>query len=253
MDEFRLNENQITGLVGPSGSGKSTLALLLSGVMRSPDSKTEYLGRMVDDFRRYREKIGISWQMPEPVLIGPTVKDDLLLNLKEKSQDNMNYEALLESVGLAEFGDRVVDTLSGGEKRKLSLATLLAGNPEYLILDEPAAFLDPISQNEIKKLLKKLLANLKGALIISHDLVFLSDLAERIIGLRDGEISVDVPAAEFFSSPEHSRAIDLDTDMMIDFRGKIADCGVVLRSNSLRPEIIKAGLDSWTGNQDNFS
>jgi energy-coupling factor transporter ATP-binding protein EcfA2 len=252
IDKINLFENQIAGLVGPSGSGKSTLALIMAGILKTKDGTVKYYGSRLSDSKQYREKIGISWQMPDPVLIGPTVADDLKLNPSGVT-GNADIGFLLENVGLAGFENRIVDTLSGGEKRKLSLASVLSGNPEYLILDEPAAFLDPVSQLELKDTIRNILRDLKGALIISHDLHFLSDLAGRIIGLNDGKVTLDLSAEEFFSKPEYSRAIDLDVDEMITFRDRLAKSGLEISSNSLDPRMIKEHLTDSRRKPDNFA
>ncbi|UCE67919.1 MAG: ATP-binding cassette domain-containing protein [Candidatus Zixiibacteriota bacterium] len=253
IEEMYLYENQIAGLIGPSGSGKSTLALLLAGILQCQKGVIKYFDKKISDVYEYRKIIGLSWQMPDPVLIGPTVQDDLLLSLKFSDEQDLNINSLLESVGLAGFGGRIVDTLSGGEKRKLSLATVLAAKPEFLVLDEPAAFLDPASQNELKNIIKEILRKVKGALIVSHDLSFLSDLAERIIGLNNGKIAFDLPAEKFFSYPEYSRSIDLDVDKMITFRNKIAEIGLELSCNSLDPKTIKEILKKSPPAADDFS
>ncbi|UCC78372.1 MAG: ATP-binding cassette domain-containing protein [Candidatus Zixiibacteriota bacterium] len=253
IDELHLYKDRVTGLIGPSGSGKSTLALLLAGILKPQKGIIGYEEERITNLGAFRKIIGLSWQMPDPVLIGPTVKDDLLLNPKNHDKNKVDAELLLENAGLRGFGDRIVDTLSGGEKRKLSLASVLAAGPEYLILDEPAAFLDPVSQMELKKIIMGILHNLKGALIISHDLLFLSDLADRIIGLKNGRIAFDLPAEKFFSGPEYSRVIDLEADRMIEFRNKLAESGLELSCKSLNPETIRGFLDNSAINSDDFS
>ncbi len=253
IDELHLYKNRVTGLIGPSGSGKSTLALLLAGILKPQKGIIQYEDESITDLSEFRKIIGLSWQMPDPVLIGPTVRDDLLLKPKNGDKNKMNAELLLENAGLRGFGDRIVDTLSGGEKRKLSLASVLAADPEYLILDEPAAFLDPVSQMELKKIIMGILPNLKGALIISHDLLFLSDLADRIIGLKNGKIALDLPAEKFYSDPGYSRAIDLEVDRMIEFRNKLAESGLELSCKSLNPETIRGFLENTRLHSDDFS
>jgi energy-coupling factor transport system ATP-binding protein len=253
IDALNLYENQIVGLIGPSGSGKSTLALLLAGIIKPQKGNIEYYEKKISDIDDFRKIMGLCWQMPDPVLIGPAVEDDLLLSLKYGGRQDMSVESLLKKVGLAGFCSRIVDTLSGGEKRKLSLASVLAAKPEYLLLDEPAAFLDPVSQIELKDTVKNVLRNVKGALVISHDLSFLSDLADRIIGLRDGKIAFDVPAEKFFSYPEYSRIIDLEIDPMIRFRNKLAETGIQIPCNSLNPKTIREFLEVSSIAPNNFA
>jgi len=253
IDELHLYENQIAGLIGLSGSGKSTLALLLAGIIKPQKGEIKYLDKEIRDLDEYRKIIGLSWQMPDPVLIGPTVDDDLQLAFKNAGIKDAALESLLEDVGLAGFETRIVDTLSGGEKRKLSLASVMAAMPRYLILDEPAAFLDPEAQNELKNIIKNILKDIKGALIISHDLMFLSELVERIIGLKEGKIAFDLPVEKFLSYPSYSRAIGLDVDQMITFRNKIAEIGIELACDSLNPGTIRRFLKNLRINPDDFA
>jgi len=252
IDKLRLNENQVVGLVGASGSGKSTLALLLAGIIKPHGGGIEYHNKIpLQD--RYSKFVGLSWQMPDPVLIGPTVENDLRLALSRLGENDTHPDSLLEVTGMKGFEDRIVDTLSGGEKRKLSLASVLAARPGYLILDEPAAFLDPVSQEELKNVIKTILPKLIGALIIGHDLVFLSELVDRIIGIKNGAIAFDLPAPEFFSNVEYGRDIGLGEDPMITFRQTLLESGIELPVSTLRPAEIMRYLKKSSRPADDFS
>jgi energy-coupling factor transporter ATP-binding protein EcfA2 len=201
----------------------------------------------------FKKFVGLSWQMPDPVLIGPTVREDLQLAFTNPGQGDRILESLLEKTGLAGFDDRIVDTLSGGEKRKLSLASVLAAEPDYLILDEPAAFLDPVSQKELRELIREISRSVKGALIIGHDLVFLSELVDRVIGISEGAVAFDLPAWKFFSNPRYSREIGLEVDPMISFRGRLAESGIELPFSSLKPARIMSFLKNSSFLPDDFS
>jgi len=252
IDKLHLYENRVVGLVGASGSGKSTLALLLAGIIKPRGGRIEYHNKIpVQD--RSSKLVGLSWQMPDPVLIGPTVEDDLRLTLSKLSETDAHPDTLLEMTGLKGFEYRIVDTLSGGEKRKLSLSSVLAARPGYLILDEPAAFLDPVSQEELKQVIKKILPKLKGALIIGHDLVFLSELVDRVVGIKNGAIAFDLPAPEFFSNVEYSRNIGLGEDPLITFRQTLLESGIELPVSTLKPAAIMRYLKNSSHSADDFS
>lgn len=252
IDKLHLYENRVVGLVGAAGSGKSTLALLLAGIIKPHGGGIKYHNK-IPIGGRSSKLVGLSWQMPDPVLIGPTVEDDLRLTLSKLGETDAHPETLLEMTGLKGFEDRIVDTLSGGEKRKLSLASVLAARPGYLILDEPAAFLDPVSQEELKQVIKNILPKLKGALIIGHDLVFLSELVDRIIGIEGGAIAFDLSAPEFFSNAEYSRDIGLGEDPMISFRQTLLESGIELPISSLKPAEIMRYLKKSSLLADDFS
>jgi energy-coupling factor transporter ATP-binding protein EcfA2 len=174
--------------------------------------------------------------MPDPAFIGPTVADEIETAAKNLLSGSADIDPVLLKAGLAGFEDRIVDTLSGGEKRKLSLACALTGDPDYLILDEPSAFLDPAAHIDMQETVRKLSGSGKGALIIGHDIPFISELVDRVIGLREGRIIFDLPAEEFFSEPAFLRLLGLPEEPLISFRKRMAEKGVKFPFGSLDPK-----------------
>jgi energy-coupling factor transport system ATP-binding protein len=244
IDKLKLSRGEIVGLLGATGSGKSTLTFLLSGLINPDFGSIEYKGKPLSSYamRDLRSKIGITWQLPDLAMLGPTVKDDINFALDNFGLGNIDIASILNQVGLCGFENRIVDTLSGGEKRKLSIAGILASGPEYLILDEPSAFLDPQSQAELVSAIAGLAKEGRGILIAGHDLYFISQLANRIIGLKSGRIVCDVSTLEFFSNQKYLRAIDLPSDPLTAFRQTLAEHGFRLPFGSLEPEKIKSYL-----------
>lgn len=246
IDGLRLHKGQIAGLVGSTGSGKSTLAFLLAGLLKPERGDIGALGKSLSAYenKALRQRIGISWQMPDPVLIGPTVADDIGFIVKNLQIENVDIGATLSRVGLAGFEDRIVDSLSGGEKRKLSLACVLASDPEYIILDEPSAFLDPAAQKDLISIINKIADSGTGVLVIGHDIPFISEVAERIIGLRDGRIMFDLPSREFFSDPAYSATLGLIPDPLMELRKCLRDKGISSPGGSLDPHRIADSICS---------
>ncbi len=246
IDHLDLYRGQIVGLVGPTGSGKSTLAFLLAGLLKPENGTIELSGKPLSAYenRILRQRIGISWQMPDPVLIGPTVTEDISLMVKNMETGEIDIETILSQVGLAGLGDRIVDSLSGGEKRKLSFACVLSSEPDYAILDEPPAFLDPSAQEDLIAIIKKIADSGAGVLVIGHDIPFISELAERIIGLKDGRIVFDLPSTEFFSDPAYSLKLGLMPDPLVELRKCLADKEIAIPWGSLNPQRIADHLKS---------
>lgn len=207
IEKLELNKGEIVGVVGPAGSGKSTLAYLLSGLYEPNEGQIYYEGRRLADYHinELRRAIGITWQLPDLAMIGPTVLEDIEFGIENLALENVNISQLLTQVGLDGFENRIVDTLSGGEKRKLSIAGILATNPSYIILDEPAAFLDPVSQQELIEIIRNISKDDKGIMVIGHDVKFLGEIADRIIGLDSGRIQFDMQAHEFFTGSRYIR------------------------------------------------
>jgi energy-coupling factor transporter ATP-binding protein EcfA2 len=246
IENLYFHREEITALVGPAGSGKSTLAFLLAGLREPEKGQISFAGSPLASYpmRELRRAIGLTWQMPDFVMIGPTVKDDIEFGLENLGIDSIDIESVLAQVDLAGFENRIVDTLSGGEKRKLSLAGILATRPEYLILDEPAAFLDTLSILELIEVIRKTAVDGRGILIIGHDLEFISELAQRVIGIKDGRILFDVPATEFFSDGSFLVKLGLPPSPMVRFRQKLLEQGLAIPFASLNPEKIVEYLKS---------
>jgi energy-coupling factor transport system ATP-binding protein len=248
LDRFVLAGGSIVGVVGPAGSGKSTLAFILAGLLEPNEGEISLRGKTLKRYERntLRRKIGMSWQLPERTFVGPAVKDDLSSIMDNLDIQSIDIGKRLVDIGLGGFEDRIVDSLSGGEKRKLSLAAAMLANPDCLILDEPAAFLDPYAQKEIGDILKKLAESGTGLLVISHDLPFLAEIADRVIGLHSGRIAFDTPAPDFFNDPSYQRLVDFPPEPMVDFRHRLVKRGVKLRTASMDPGALFSEI--LTGN-----
>lgn len=249
---FRLDINNltlypgvITGIVGPAGSGKSTLAFLLAGLLKPHNGEVRIDGISISEYglKELRKKIGISWQMPEAVLMGPTVADDMNSIIGNLGLPEADISAVLEKVNLSGFETRIVDSLSGGEKRKVSLAGTLIADPDVVILDEPAAFLDPYSQIELVEIVERLAKTGKAVLVIGHDLPFLAEITDRIIGLKSGNKVFDITAGDFFDDPGYLEMIDLPANPLIYLRRKLAASGLKLPKPSINPRYIAAEIN----------
>ena len=185
-------KGESVGIVGPNGAGKSTLLLYLNGILRSDNGALKVLGRPVDDknLRWIRSKVGVVFQYPDDQLFSPTVFDDVAFG-----PINMGYTVsevkkavtrALDSVGIKGFEERSCHHLSFGEKKRVSIATVLAMTPEILVLDEPTSNLDPAGKWDLISLLKKLPVT---KIVASHDIEMLRALCSRIIVLNHGRVS----------------------------------------------------------------
>jgi len=245
IENLDLGKGEIVGVVGPSGCGKTTLALLIAGLYK-PESGSIFiddvpLGKYgVSELHR---KIALVWQLPELTFIGPTVEDDLEFGRQSSGAPGVSIADSLGRVGLGGFEKRIVDTLSGGEKRKLSIASALVSKPHYIIFDEPEAFLDPFSENELVGLIRSLSDEGIGILIAGHDLHFIAELAKRVVGMRNGRIIFDLSAPDFFSNETYVRNMGMPPEPMISFRQFLRGVGIPLPFGSLNPERIAAFLN----------
>jgi cobalt/nickel transport system ATP-binding protein len=190
--DLRLREGERMGLAGPNGSGKTTLLHIIVGLLRPRSGRVEVFGTERTDetaFAPVREKVGLLFQNPEDQLFCPTVAEDVAfgpLNLgKTHAEATGAVRRTLEALGLGGFEDRITHHLSEGEKKLVALATVLAMEPDVLLLDEPTAGLDEAT----KKRVVEIIAGLdKSLIIVSHDAALLETACTSRLALRDGRI-----------------------------------------------------------------
>lgn len=182
---FEIPGGSITGLIGPSGSGKTTLMRAIVGVQMVSDGELNVLGQKAGS-RKLRSKIGYVTQAPA-VYTDLTVFQNLLYFAKLVRANDKKIHSVIKQVQLTNQHDQLVDSLSGGQKARVSLAIALLGDPDLYVLDEPTVGLDPILRNELWDLFKNLASEGKTLLISSH----VMDEAERckdLLLLRGGKL-----------------------------------------------------------------
>jgi cobalt/nickel transport system ATP-binding protein len=192
---FKLHRGSRIGLMGPNGSGKSTLVHLIMGLLKPSAGRIEIFKKPAvteKDFRKVRGKIGLLFQDADDQLFSPTVLEDVAfgpLNLGKSQDEAMDIARnTLKFLGLEGFEDRITYKLSGGEKKLVSLATILAMEPEVLLLDEPISGLD----DKTKATLKNVLLGLDlSYILISHEIDFLADITDAIYTMENGKILID--------------------------------------------------------------
>ena len=183
------------GIIGANGSGKTTLFHIMMGLLRPLSGNIEILGQTVRNekgFREVRKKVGFLFQDADDQLFSPTVLEDVAfgpLNLGKSGSEAIQIaQKTLRSLGLEGFEERITHKLSGGEKRLVSMAAVLAMKPDVLLLDEPTTGLDEATAERLKALLTGLDVSY---LLVSHDFDFLMESTTRICGLVDGKITFD--------------------------------------------------------------
>jgi len=203
LDGITLNvcRGETVALIGPNGAGKSTLLLHLNGILRS-NGAVRVLDRPLDDdnLKWVRGKVGLVFQNPDDQLFSPTVYEDVAfgpvnMGCGHDEVDECVARAL-KWVGMAGYEGRSPHHLSAGEKKRISLATVLAMSPEVLVLDEPASNLDPEGKWSLIGLLKKLPMT---KIIASHDLELVRALASRIVILDKGRVVADGDAGSILN------------------------------------------------------
>jgi cobalt/nickel transport system ATP-binding protein len=198
---FRAVHGESVAVVGANGAGKSTLLLHLNGYLMPMQGKVRIgdLPLAKSTLQEIRRTVGMIFQDPDDQLFMPTVYDDVAfgpLNLGLPPDEiELRVTKALDLVGAAHLKDKPPYRLSGGEKRRVAIATVMSMAPDILVLDEPTNGLDPLARRQ----LIGLLGNFQHTKIIaSHDLDMVADLCERTIVLHEGSIRADGPTAEIF-------------------------------------------------------
>ncbi len=191
--EFTLYQGEKLALLGDNGAGKTTLLQIILGLKKAKQGRIVCFGQQCEsesDFVQLRRRIGLLFQDPDDQLFCPTVLEDVCfgpLNLGcSKDVAIQRSQKILECLGMSGFEQRVTHQLSGGEKRMITLASVLVMEPDVLLLDEPTNALD---RHAKKRLLDILLHLPQAMLIISHDNEFVDALATRKAMLQDGVIT----------------------------------------------------------------
>ncbi|MCP3925006.1 MAG: ATP-binding cassette domain-containing protein [Desulfobacterales bacterium] len=193
--DLKLTENEKIGMIASNGSGKTTLFHIIMGLTKPSSGTIEIFGKdMIDekDFIDVRKKIGLLFQDADDQLFCPTVIEDVAfgpLNQGKTKDDALEIASdTLSFLGIESFKDRINFKLSGGEKRLVSLATVLAMKPEAILLDEPTTGLDEKTKDKLIEVLAKLDL---PSIIISHDAEFVNKVTSKIYTIKEGKVLTD--------------------------------------------------------------
>ena len=248
---FEIKDNDFVGLIGHTGSGKSTLIQHLNGLLKPSSGEIFINGFNITDkdlnLTEVRKRVGIVFQYPEYQLFEETVEKDIAFgpgNLGlEEDEIADRVKKSMEAVGLdyEQYKDKSPFDLSGGQKRRVAIAGVIAMNPEVLILDEPTAGLDPGGRDEIFKLIKKLHKDNNITIILSsHSMDDMAKLAKTIIVMNHGKIEfMGTPREVFNSHADRLREIGLDVPQVLELANKLRDKGFDIRTDVLTVEEIK--------------
>ena len=241
-----IHDREFIGIVGHTGSGKSTLTQLLNG-LEKPSSGTIYYNDediQADGYerRKLRQKVGLVFQYPEHQLFEVSVIKDVEFGPRNLGLSNLDVEKrsfdALKQVGLSDdLLDGAPFALSGGQKRRVAIAGVLAMQPEVLILDEPTAGLDPAGRTEILELLKKLHEeNNITVILVSHSMDDVARYAGRILVMNQGELVLDGEPQKVFRYRDELRKIGLDVPQSTNILYELRDRGMAVGTEGITPE-----------------
>ena len=198
-----INSGLISAIIGASGSGKSTMLDLIDGLVDCSNGYISIGSYKVND--KIRKKIGYLFQFSEDQIFNSSVYKEIEFGLKCFKFDNIDSR-IRSSVKLVGFEENVLAMnpykLSNGEKRKVALASILAYDPDVLILDEPTIGLDNISKNSLMKLLKELKKNGKTIILVSHDINFIHKFVDYVYLIKNGKVFLEGNKYDVLSNEE---------------------------------------------------
>ncbi|MGE9806899.1 energy-coupling factor ABC transporter ATP-binding protein [Janibacter sp. G1551] len=211
--DLHVHRGERVALLGPNGAGKTTLVLHLNGILTAGAGSVSVSGLPVtkENLLEVRRRVGVVFQDPDDQLFMPTVRQDVAfgpanLGLRGAALDERVHEALA-AVGMTDFVDRPPHHLSYGQRRRVAVATVLAMEPEILVMDEPSSNLDPASRRELAEIVEALDVTV---LMVTHDLPYALQLCERSVVLAGGIVAADGPTAAILGDADLMRANRLE-------------------------------------------
>jgi hypothetical protein len=253
-----INKGEFIGIIGHTGSGKSTLIQHFNGLEKATSGTIYFNGQDIYDkdfnMKSLRSKVGLVFQYPEHQLFETTVLEDVKFGPKNLGLDKLEvdlraFEAI-KQVGLSEKSyDASPFELSGGQKRRVAIAGVLAMKPEILILDEPTAGLDPRGRDEILDQIAKLHKEGLTVILVSHSMEDVAKYADRIIAMNSGKIAFDGTPKEVFRHYKELERMGLSAPQVTYIMQEMKDLGLPVDTDvstveEAKEEILKAFHDS---------
>lgn len=252
---LEIRQNEFVAVVGHTGSGKSTLIQLLNGLEKAESGEIFFHGKNIYDkdfsMKMLRSKVGLVFQYPEHQLFESTVVKDVAFGPSNMGWEQLKVElstfGALKDVGI---GEELFDVsplaLSGGQKRRVAIAGVLAMEPEILVLDEPMAGLDPAGRKEIFELLKKLYRERKiTVLLVSHSMEDVAEYAGRVIVMNQGQIVLDGEPRKVFRYEKELRKIGLGVPQATSLMHFLAEQGAAVQEDCLTVQESITAILKW--------
>ena len=253
---LKIEENEFIGLIGHTGSGKSTFIQHLNGLLKPSSGEIIIDGKKIDksgtNLTELRKKIGLVFQYPEYQLFEETIEKDIAFgpNNLELSEEEVlkRVKNSMDSVGLDYeiYKDKSPFDLSGGLKRRVAIAGVLAMEPKVLILDEPTAGLDPRGRDEILSEIKSIHEKRKVTVIlVSHSMEDVAKIAERIIVMDKGKLFLDSNPREIFRNEDKLLSVGLGIPQITSLMRTLKKKGLDINEDAITVEEAKESLEKY--------
>lgn len=208
-----VKEGEVVCIIGPSGSGKSTLLRCINQMETPTGGAIYYKGEDLcskdSDIRKFREEVGMVFQkfnlFPLKSVLGNITLAPVLTKKKNKSEAEQTAMELLKKVGLESKAHAKPEMLSGGQQQRVAIARALAMEPAALLFDEPTSALDPELVGEVLNVMRDLAKDGMTMVIVTHEMAFARDVADRVIFMADGYVVEEGSPEEVFGNPKEDR------------------------------------------------
>lgn len=250
---FTLEKGEFVALIGHTGSGKSTLAEHLNGLLHPMAGKVLVdgvdLAAKAPEAKAARNRVGMVFQYPEHQLFAETIYEDIAFGPRNQGKTEPEVEEAVRSamefvdLDFDSFAQRSPFQLSGGQMRRVAIAGVVAMEPDYLIMDEPSAGLDPISRDSIFGQLRKIFEKRKmGVLLITHSMEEAAQYASRLLVMSDSRLQLDGPARELFTHErEKLEALSVDVPESVKLAEELRQQGLPIEGTPItKAELIRA-------------
>ena len=239
---LQIKEGEHLALIGPNGCGKTTLIRHLNALLLPTSGKVTVGGCNTNDPTHQsdiRSFMGMVFQNPDNQIVGMTVEEDVAFgpeNLRLPTTEiKKRVEEALMRVGIPELACRNIENLSGGEKRLVAIAGVLAMQPRYIALDEPAAFLDPGTTKRVLDIIDKLHSEGVGIIHITHNMAEAA-LTQRIVVMNEGRIYLDGAPREIFGKVEMLKQIGMQLPQITELLIQLKESGLLVRTDIVNME-----------------
>ena len=243
-----IEKGEFVAVLGHNGSGKSTMAKCLNGLYR-PTSGDVIVDEMNTkdeaDIWKIRARAGMVFQNPDNQIVATVVEEDVAFGAEnlavEQSDLRRRVDEALAAVEMTEYKDDQPHKLSGGQKQRVAIAGILAMNPDYIILDEPTAMLDPVGRQEVMKTILRLNKEEgKTIILITH---FMNEAvqADRVAVMEEGKLILEGPPRDVFNQVDTMKSLGLDVPQVTELAARLEAVGVPLPDGILdREEFVSA-------------
>ncbi|WP_455256912.1 energy-coupling factor transporter ATPase [Peptoniphilus asaccharolyticus] len=250
---LKIEKGEFIGLIGHTGSGKSTLIQHLNGLIKPTEGEIYIDGKNISSkevkLQEIRQSVGLVFQYPEYQLFEETIEKDIAFGPKNQGFDSeevtKRVKEAMDSVGLdyETLKDRSPFELSGGQKRRVAIAGVLAMQPKLLILDEPTAGLDPAGRDEILGEIREIFSKREITIIVvSHSMEDMAEIADRIVVMNRGKLIMDATPREIFKREDELVSIGLGVPQITSFMRAFKRCSPSIDDDVITIEEAKMEL-----------